>query len=898
MTAPIDAARLSEILARLGFAEGVGEALVLASRRPAAVLWASEAALSRLGAADADVLTRDLFQGDRASAFAARLARLPAGGAYRLERLPLPGLPSPVVVACHPVEDSGRPLALLHLRGSGLMASPAPTPSVPENVPALADTVPEGAAIPRPVTRVLWETDAAGVVTRIDAGARCLGADAPRLGDDLPRLLHSMTPELADRIAAAARDRGSVGLQRFAWPVDDAGTTLAVEAGCTAKRGEPGGLRGFFAVHGAAAEPAPVEIPEEVSGEPVTSPLVAEEIAAIAAVEPTPITAEAEPPAQEPELPVPEPLGQAPEPSHAPPAVVAPPPTGNIVHFPVMRLGPVPANFMAALRPAPQSTPAGSDPGDLAAPQWSETPRTVKAPTEDAGGLSASERDAFEHIRQVLGTRPFAPLIAPMVPPTGQAPTADLPPRADLPSVTDLPSATDLPPGLSQLLDRIPAGLRLDLAGATYANAALRDRLGPEAAAALSGRTDLNGLTARDGTPLPAEVVSFDMAGVPAALTIVPAQASQADVPAASPSDTLDLVTDGHLRLNEAGLLLEISPRAVRLLGLTAGDARGRPFASLLAEGQSAGWQALAAAATGPEAQPQGPVPLRLRTAAGQPIAVQARVGRSGGALLCAFTLDRPATAPANDTAEAARREAERTSALKSEFLAKVSHEIRTPLNAILGFTEVIRDERLGPVGNARYLEYLRDIHASGTHVMSLVNDLLDLSRIEAGRMDLNLQAVDANAIVQACVNTLQTLAHRERVIVRLSLTPRLPPALADERSLRQIVLNLLSNAVKFNEPGGQVIVSTALAGADTVAIRIRDTGIGMSEDEIAAAMEPFRQLSTVNRTGSGLGLPLTKALVEANCASMTIKSTRGEGTLVEVTFPLVEHGSVSLPAE
>ena len=888
MTAPIDPARLSAILARLGFAGDGGEALILASRRPVAMLWANEAALFRLGAADAAALARDLFQGTGASAFAARLARLPAGGAYRLERLPLPGMPSPVVVACHPVEDGAQALALLHLRGSGLSASPAPREVRSPVDVAAAD------AIPRPVTRVLWETDASGVVTRIDADVRCLGADAPRLGDDLPRRLHPIAPDLAERIATAARDRGSVGLLRFAWPIDDAGATLAVEAGCTAKRGDPGGLRGFFTVHGAAEEPAPAEHPEEGSTQPVKSPVdTAEEIAAIAAVDPTTITAEAEPPAQEPEPP-----GQEPEPSHAPPAVAAPTPTGNVVHFPIMRLGPVPANFVAALRPAPQPTPAGQDPGDLDAPQWSETPRTIKAPTEDAGGLSASERDAFEHIRQVLGTRPFAPLAASAVLPAGQAPAASLPPRADLPSPESLPLPAGLPPGLSQLLDRIPAGLRLDLAGVTYANAALRDRLGPEAAAALSGRTDLNGLTARDGTPLPAEVVSFDMAGAPAALTIVPAKPSQAEVPASSPADMLDLVTDGHLRLNEAGLILELSPRAVRLLGLTAGEARGRPFASLLAEAQAPGWQALAAAATSPEAQPQGPVPLRLRTAAGQPIAVQARVGRSGGALLCAFALDRAATAPANDSAEAARREAERTSALKSEFLAKVSHEIRTPLNAILGFTEVIRDERLGPVGNARYLEYLRDIHASGTHVMSLVNDLLDLSRIEAGRMDLNLEAVDANAIVQACVNTLQTLAHSERVIVRLSLTPRLPPTLADERSLRQIVLNLLSNAVKFNEPGGQVIVSTALAGADAVAIRIRDTGIGMSEDEIAAAMEPFRQLSTVNRTGSGLGLPLTKALIEANCASMTIKSTRGEGTLVEVTFPLVEQGSVSLPAE
>jgi signal transduction histidine kinase len=234
-----------------------------------------------------------------------------------------------------------------------------------------------------------------------------------------------------------------------------------------------------------------------------------------------------------------------------------------------------------------------------------------------------------------------------------------------------------------------------------------------------------------------------------------------------------------------------------------------------------------------------------------------------------------------------ARRDAERASALKSEFLAKVSHEIRTPLNAILGFAEVIIDERFGPIGNERYKDYLKDIHASGTHVMSLVNDMLDLSKIEAGKMDLASNPVDANRIVSECVSLMQPQANTERVIVRMSLAPRLPNVLADERSLRQIVLNLLSNAVKFNEPGGQVIVSTALTDAGHAVIRIRDTGIGMSDADLETALEPFRQLATSRKvSGTGLGLPLTKALVEANRANFSIKSRKNEGTLVEVAFP------------
>ena len=236
---------------------------------------------------------------------------------------------------------------------------------------------------------------------------------------------------------------------------------------------------------------------------------------------------------------------------------------------------------------------------------------------------------------------------------------------------------------------------------------------------------------------------------------------------------------------------------------------------------------------------------------------------------------------------EDARREAERASALKSDFLAKVSHEIRTPLNAILGFAEVIMDERFGPVGNERYKDYLKDIHASGAHVMSLVNDLLDLSKIESGKMDLDFASVDVNRVVAECVSIMQPQASRERVIMRLSLAQKLPHIMADERSLRQIVLNLLSNAVKFNEPGGQVIVATALTDAGHAVIRIRDTGMGMSEHDIETALEPFRQLATSRPTvGTGLGLPLTKALVEANRAVFTIKSKKQQGTLVEVAFP------------
>jgi signal transduction histidine kinase len=181
----------------------------------------------------------------------------------------------------------------------------------------------------------------------------------------------------------------------------------------------------------------------------------------------------------------------------------------------------------------------------------------------------------------------------------------------------------------------------------------------------------------------------------------------------------------------------------------------------------------------------------------------------------------------------------------------------------------------------------MRDIHKSGEHVLSLVNDLLDLSKIEAGKVELDFTSVDANAVVAECVSLMQPQASRERVVIRLSLAPGLPNIVADERSLKQIVINLLSNAVKYNQPGGQVIVSTALTDAGHAVVRIKDTGVGMSDAELETALEPFRQIATSRKIeGTGLGLPLTKALVEANRASFTIKSRKNEGTLVEVVFP------------
>ena len=255
----------------------------------------------------------------------------------------------------------------------------------------------------------------------------------------------------------------------------------------------------------------------------------------------------------------------------------------------------------------------------------------------------------------------------------------------------------------------------------------------------------------------------------------------------------------------------------------------------------------------------------------------------------CAVLRDITQWKKAEEELVSARRAAETASEQKSEFLARVSHEIRTPLNAIIGFSDVMIEERFGPVENERYRDYLRDINRSGVHVLDLVNDLLDISKIEAGKMELTYEAVDLNQLVSETVALMQPQANAERIIIRTSLSRAVPCVVADARSVRQIILNLVSNAIKFTPANGQVIVSSVYEGNGEVVMRVRDTGRGMSQREIELAMMPFHQISVSEEkrgTGTGLGLPLTKALVEANRAYFDLESTPGEGTIAHVHFP------------
>ncbi len=234
-----------------------------------------------------------------------------------------------------------------------------------------------------------------------------------------------------------------------------------------------------------------------------------------------------------------------------------------------------------------------------------------------------------------------------------------------------------------------------------------------------------------------------------------------------------------------------------------------------------------------------------------------------------------------------ARRPADSAAHAKADMLARISHEVRIPLNAIIGFAEVMIGERFGALGNERYIEYMKDIRTSGERVIAIINDLLDLSRIETGRLDLTFSNQNLNDLVEQCVAVMQPQANRERIIIRTSLAPLLPPVLADTRSLRQIALNLIGNSIHLANAGGQVIVSTALSDFGEVVLRVRDTGNGLNDSEVAAAMEPFRTQAPSDHASEsgGVNLSLTKALVEANRAHFHIKTGPHSGTLIEVTF-------------
>ena len=367
----------------------------------------------------------------------------------------------------------------------------------------------------------------------------------------------------------------------------------------------------------------------------------------------------------------------------------------------------------------------------------------------------------------------------------------------------------------------------------------------------------------------------------------------------------LDTATDGIITLDHAGKICSFSAGAEALFGYNSAQVAGKPFSELL-EGDSRtivadylealGGSGLAAVFNdGREVLAkvgQGGIISLFLTIGRLETNHKADAGEDGRAAFCVVVRDITQWKKTESELRQAKEVAEQSNAQKSLFLANISHELRTPLNAIMGFSEVMRSERFGEIANEKYLAYANDIHASGGHLLALINDLLDLAKIESGKLELNFTSVNLLNIIDETMHLLQEEATGNRILLRKSAAGNLPNVVADMRSMKQILLNLLSNSVKFSKPGGQIIVTAKLKDNGELVMSIKDTGRGMNEDELQRALTPFQQVESTaeksnnNHIGTGLGLPLTKALVEANRAKFSITSTPKKGTQVKIVFP------------
>jgi two-component system cell cycle sensor histidine kinase PleC len=243
----------------------------------------------------------------------------------------------------------------------------------------------------------------------------------------------------------------------------------------------------------------------------------------------------------------------------------------------------------------------------------------------------------------------------------------------------------------------------------------------------------------------------------------------------------------------------------------------------------------------------------------------------------------------ANAISDEARRRAEEANLAKSRFLASMSHELRTPLNAILGFSEVMADEVLGPMQNATYKEYARDIHDSGEHLLELINEILDISRIEAGRYQINAEPLQLADVVEECCHLVALRARNKDIHVTQDFEPDLPPLLADERAVRQITLNLLSNALKFAPTGGAVRVRVGWTAGGGQYVSVKDNGPGIPADEIPVVLSAFGQGSIAIKSaeqGTGLGLPIVQGLIDLHGGKFELRSKLREGTEAFAIFP------------
>lgn len=836
------------------------------------IVFASETMLALFRTADLADLSKRIFAGGDPGAKRLAILSTTQGGAPRLERLSLSlgGTDESLTFLCRRIGGAKTPLflaAVLGVKPSLFHPEAAAAPDAPREPGSILQLEEVRQVLAarlgaRTNIRFLWRTDAEDKFTEITPPlAQVVGAAAADLlGRDFGDVAKYLEREPDGLIGRAFAKRETFSGMEVLWPV--AGAAAAVPVGLGGlpafdRERRFDGYRGFGVIH----------------------------VERLVAAEPRRFMETA--PAQS----QPAPLDPRPE----------------------------PADNVVQLRLSPPSHP----------PNVAEGTSTCETPSEASGFLSSDEASAFQKIAEALKEETATPIPDEPQGEAGQeeAPSVAEEPHSEAAAAPETPAAPqhqDLGRNAAAILDRLGFGLLVSRDDVViYANRTLLDLLGfadEDALHAAGGMSRIFEPPPAPGSeaigvrtavgeiiPVRARIQSIELDHVPATLLTL-RRDDEKDAVARLEAEVrihknearelnaiLDTATDGLVVLDSQGQVLTLNRSGEALFGYDQSEVAGRPLTMLIAAESQAkvkdyfdGLKANGVASLlndGREimgrAKQGGLIPIFMALG---------RVGRAADAAeqkFCALFRDMTHWKKIEQELEEARQEAERASALKSDFLAKVSHEIRTPLNAILGFAEVIMEERFGPMGNERYRDYLRDIHTSGAHVMSLVNDLLDLSKIEAGKMDLDFVSVDVNRAISECVGIMQPQANRDRVIMRLALAPHLPKIVADERSLRQILLNLLSNAVKFNEPGGQVIIATALTDGGNAVIRIRDTGIGMSERDIETALEPFRQLATSRQSaGTGLGLPLTKALVEANRAFLTIRSKKNEGTMVEVAFP------------
>jgi len=236
-----------------------------------------------------------------------------------------------------------------------------------------------------------------------------------------------------------------------------------------------------------------------------------------------------------------------------------------------------------------------------------------------------------------------------------------------------------------------------------------------------------------------------------------------------------------------------------------------------------------------------------------------------------------------------ARNQAEMANRAKSEFLANMSHELRTPLNAIIGFSEIIAHELFGPLGNEKYLDYMKDIHKSSLHLLSVIKAVLDMSKIEAGKLELSKEWLNIRHLIGEVIRMMREQAESRGIELSIKLSDEEVDIWADELAMKQIFLNLLSNAIKFSRDGGEVCIRVVSDQPDLAIVQFEDHGIGMNEEELERALQPFGQAkpsTTRNYGGTGLGLPITKGLIEAHGGKLAIESRAGQGTIARITLP------------